>query len=606
MPLPKQQFLSALGTPLVGGKVYTYAAGTSNPKATYTDAAGTIAQANPIQLNVRGEPANPIYWSGNYRVEVRDLLDNLVYTVDNYNTDPAGVWGLLTQLAAAVGSGLLGFIAAGAKAVKRTLLDKARERITVQDYMTDDQRADVANRVGSLDVSDAIQAAIDALGPNGGTIEFLPGVYLVGKTINITGKPNVHLRGVGYSGSWTTSTLGSTLKAAATTLDVLFFSAFSYNCTVEGLHITGGARAIHFDTCLSFHVYGVNLRENQIGLEVYGNGVGVIRDCMIRDNTTYGIYLARQSGDTDIFSCDIGNNKIGLLISTGGVRVFGGSIFSAEYGGAGVGVQIDTTTSSHDDVIRNVKFYGVLIGANATQVKIIGNSLAERTVQDVEFHACHIHQANDGGENFNPAFAWGYGVYIANALKGVRFIDCDFIGCRDYAIKAVNCLDGITVRGGSIRNGNADGIVFDLVQWARVSEVDFINNTGTALKMLCSNAGDMTQNNRFGNCNFRSGGAFYSEDARTRANFHHNHLGPNLGSFALNNVTPLTQIINPAQAGNQLSLKNQTLYLDGAAWNGSRLILGSYNFWVDGTGRLRIKSSPPISDTDGTVVGTQA
>jgi hypothetical protein len=37
MPLPKQQFLSAVGTPLVGGKVYTYAAGTNNPKPTYTE-----------------------------------------------------------------------------------------------------------------------------------------------------------------------------------------------------------------------------------------------------------------------------------------------------------------------------------------------------------------------------------------------------------------------------------------------------------------------------------------------------------------------------------------------------------------------------------------
>jgi hypothetical protein len=27
--------------------------------------------------------------------------------------------------------------------------------------------------------------------------------------------------------------------------------------------------------------------------------------------------------------------------------------------------------------------------------------------------------------------------------------------------------------------------------------------------------------------------------------------------------------------------------------------------WVDSTGRLRIKTSAPTSDTDGTVVGTQ-
>jgi hypothetical protein len=33
---------------------------------------------------------------------------------------------------------------------------------------------------------------------------------------------------------------------------------------------------------------------------------------------------------------------------------------------------------------------------------------------------------------------------------------------------------------------------------------------------------------------------------------------------------------------------------------------GTYSLWVDSSGRLRIKSTAPTSDTDGTVVGTQA
>jgi len=41
-------------------------------------------------------------------------------------------------------------------------------------------------------------------------------------------------------------------------------------------------------------------------------------------------------------------------------------------------------------------------------------------------------------------------------------------------------------------------------------------------------------------------------------------------------------------------------------WNGSRLRLGSYHIWVDSTGDLRIKSSAPTGDTDGTVVGSQS
>jgi hypothetical protein len=40
-------------------------------------------------------------------------------------------------------------------------------------------------------------------------------------------------------------------------------------------------------------------------------------------------------------------------------------------------------------------------------------------------------------------------------------------------------------------------------------------------------------------------------------------------------------------------------------WDDQPVIIGSYYFWIDGTGDLRIKSSAPANDTDGTVVGTQ-
>lgn len=43
-----------------------------------------------------------------------------------------------------------------------------------------------------------------------------------------------------------------------------------------------------------------------------------------------------------------------------------------------------------------------------------------------------------------------------------------------------------------------------------------------------------------------------------------------------------------------------------SAWNGDHLVMGSYHFWVDGSDRLRVKSSAPTSDTDGTIVGTQS
>jgi hypothetical protein len=63
-PIGNEPQIDANGDPLSGGKIYTYVAGSSTPAATYTSSAGVVAQANPILLNSRGVPANPIWIGG--------------------------------------------------------------------------------------------------------------------------------------------------------------------------------------------------------------------------------------------------------------------------------------------------------------------------------------------------------------------------------------------------------------------------------------------------------------------------------------------------------------------------------------------------------------
>ena len=81
-PSPKMQFLDASGFPLVNGRLYTYAAGTTSPLATYTDSTGGSANTNPIILDSRGE-ANVWIGSGLYKFELRDSVNALIWTVDN-------------------------------------------------------------------------------------------------------------------------------------------------------------------------------------------------------------------------------------------------------------------------------------------------------------------------------------------------------------------------------------------------------------------------------------------------------------------------------------------------------------------------------------------
>ena len=84
-PLPKVQFFDSNGEPLVGGKLYTYAAGTSSPLATYTDSTGNTANANPVILDSRGE-ANVWLGPSRYKWALYTSTDTLIWTVDGIGT----------------------------------------------------------------------------------------------------------------------------------------------------------------------------------------------------------------------------------------------------------------------------------------------------------------------------------------------------------------------------------------------------------------------------------------------------------------------------------------------------------------------------------------
>jgi len=82
-PTPKQQFFDANGNPLVAGKVYTYAGGTTTPIATYTDQTGATANTNPIILDSRGMANIWLQPTIAYKFLITDENDVTQYTTDN-------------------------------------------------------------------------------------------------------------------------------------------------------------------------------------------------------------------------------------------------------------------------------------------------------------------------------------------------------------------------------------------------------------------------------------------------------------------------------------------------------------------------------------------
>lgn len=80
------QFFTQQGVVLTGGKLYTYEAGTTTPKVTYTTSAGNVAWTNPIVLDAAGRVSGSgeIWLSfAPYKFVLTDANDVLIATYDN-------------------------------------------------------------------------------------------------------------------------------------------------------------------------------------------------------------------------------------------------------------------------------------------------------------------------------------------------------------------------------------------------------------------------------------------------------------------------------------------------------------------------------------------
>ena len=75
------QCLGLDGKPLAGGKVYTYEAGTTTPKSTYTTMAGDVPNLNPVILDQNGK-AKIFLGDGAYRMRILDSNDALIDDID--------------------------------------------------------------------------------------------------------------------------------------------------------------------------------------------------------------------------------------------------------------------------------------------------------------------------------------------------------------------------------------------------------------------------------------------------------------------------------------------------------------------------------------------
>lgn len=175
-----QQFFDNNGVILSGGKLYSYAAGTSTPQATYTSISGATAHTNPIVLDSAGRIATGEIWLTNgsaYKFVLKDSSDVLIATYDNILgvNDTSELLAYEAAIAASSGSSLVGFIQSGTGPVATTVQAKLRATsVSVVDFG--------ANTTGASSSS----AAFTNANSTGNQVVITKGTYLLSTSVTFT------------------------------------------------------------------------------------------------------------------------------------------------------------------------------------------------------------------------------------------------------------------------------------------------------------------------------------------------------------------------------------------------------------------------------------
>ena len=115
-------------TPSSGAQLFFYETGTTTPKDTYSDSAGTTPNANPVVADSVGVFPD-IFISGTYKVVLKNAAN-----IQQWAADPVIEQSNIATLSANDGSSLVGFIQDGAGAVASTAQEKLRESVNVKDF----------------------------------------------------------------------------------------------------------------------------------------------------------------------------------------------------------------------------------------------------------------------------------------------------------------------------------------------------------------------------------------------------------------------------------------------------------------------------------------
>jgi hypothetical protein len=458
-PSAKQQFFTAGSTVAAGYRLYTYAANTSTPRATFTDRAGLVPNTNPIILDARGEAT--IY-----------LTPGLVYDYVLKTDQDALVWTREDVIADAGAANAVVFVQDGDGAVERTVQDELRDYVSVKQFGAEGDGA-----------TDDTQSFVDAFAAASGREVYVPdGTYMLDSALDIPA--NLHLRGSGKG--------RAVLKRSPAAPANYVVGITGVGTTISDLTVDGNlannptlAHNILIQGAGRFTLRDIETKGAQGLSDTYGCGVAVVNttdavnntysnliNVTSLDNDVHGLY-ASQASNFKIIGGDYSRNGFdGISIVNQSLPVVPTELHwsivgatCAFNGVSGIGVsgfgdELNKPTSYANTItgcnIHHNQGYGVAYQSNSCAIS--GNIIA-----------------NNGNSDFN-------GGVLLNAQR-VSFAGNSVVNNTHYGIDAGGCLDcafsGNVIQGNVGPSGGGTGLNLGASEAVTVSGNTFSSNGGS-------------------------------------------------------------------------------------------------------------------------------
>jgi len=376
-PSPKLQFFTAGGIPLVGGHLYTYAAGTTTPLATYTDASGTTQNPVDIELDARGEAPNGVWLNGasyKFVLASADAPAVPIWTVDNINAQEAinDLLAFEALLAGSTGSTLVGFTQTG-PGTTRTVQSKLSDSYSVADFGFSTSASAAANTTAFANAWNVSRQLTIPAGTY--NVTSLPNFAILGTRIYGIGRVVLNIAGAGP---------GLVVDAGATAgvvVQDIVIDNLTINCTgaaTIGVYIRGITHS-QFNRLrpINFPAYAM-LCQFMVSNSFYdfchsGNEPGLVTLSVI------GVALGLRNANEQCSNCTWinpiieGTSGNGLVLDECAASVFvGGTVegcgFTTGYGGILIGSNSVDNTFINMDLEAN----GILGDATTFHVKCAG------------------------------------------------------------------------------------------------------------------------------------------------------------------------------------------------------------------------------------------